>query len=186
MLTVMATDEILRHNGCMNPRIAEALNEQINKVFNTAFLYLACSVDLREYGMGGAGNWMRLHYHSECAHALSLLDYMGQRRVAVKMPHISPTSYSWETPIDLFRIAEEHEKIITGVLHNLIVLCREEQDFATEQQLLPLVHQRVQIEDSMAEILRALSRCRKDACALLQLDEKIGRSAEGATPQPFR
>lgn len=161
----------------MNPRIADALNEQINRVFNAAFLYLSCSVDLKEYGMSGAGNWMRLHYHSECAHALNLLDYMEQRRIAVKMPHISPVDYIWESPPDLFRIAWEHEKIITTALHHLIALCRGEEDFATEQQLLPTVHMRVQEEDRTASILRELQRCGKDECALLNWDEKIGQSA---------
>lgn len=181
----MAPCGILRHNKCMNPRIADALNEQMNRVFNAAFLYLACSVDLKEYGMSGAGHWMRMHYHSECAHALGLLDYMGQRRVAAKMPNITPTKYTWESPTDLFRLAKEHEKVVTNALDNLIALCREERDFATEQQLLSVVHRRVQIEDIMDEILRDLLRCGKDSCALLQLDEKIGRSAGQVIPQLF-
>ncbi len=128
---------------------------------------------------------MRLQYHSECSHALGLLDYMGQRRVAVKMPHISPANYVWEDPSDLFRITWEHEKIITTALNNLLALCRSEQDFATEQRLFPIMHRQIEREGHLGGILRNLLRCGKDACALLCLDEIIGRTTRNITAQPF-
>lgn len=157
----------------MNPEIADALNEQIRKEFNAAFLYLAFSVNMKEYGMRGAGRWLRLQYREECGHALRLLDYMEQRRVPVRMPRIDAPDYSWERPADLFRLAWEHEQMITRSINDLVSLCRREQDYATLGLLMDYVKEQVEEESQVEAILAALLRCGNDESALLQVDARL-------------
>lgn len=157
----------------MNPEIATAINEQIGKEFNAAFLYLSFSVNMKEYGMKGAGRWLRAQYLEECGHALRLLDYMELRRVPVHIPHISSPDYTWNTPLDIFRLAWEHEQLITQSIHSIVSLCKQEEDYATQGLLMEYVKEQVEEESQVEDIVDALSRCGQDASALLQLDAQL-------------
>ena len=159
--------------GGMNPEIAEAINEQIRKEFNAAFLYLSFSYNMKEYGMNGAGRWLRAQYLEECGHAMRLLDYMEQRRVPVRIPQISAPDYAWATPLDVFRLAWEHEQLITQSIHSIVSLCRQEEDYATQGLLMDYVKEQVEEESQVQGIVEALSRCGNDVSALLQLDARL-------------
>ena len=169
----MAFPALMRHNTPMNPDIAEALNEQIRKEFNAAFLYLSFSVNLRSYGMNGAGRWMRAQYLEECGHAMRLLDYMELRRVPVRIPRIDEPTYTWNTPLELFQLAWEHERMITESIHALVTLCRREEDYATQGLLMDYVKEQLEEEDQVESIVVALRRCGNDESALLQLDMRL-------------
>lgn len=164
----------------MNPDIAEGINEQIRKEFNAAFLYLSFSVNMKEYGMSGAGRWLRAQYLEECGHALRLLDHLVLRRVPVHVPAITAPDYTWNSPLDIFRLAWDHERMITDAIHALVSLCRREQDYATENLLLEYVNEQVEEEDSVSSIVAALQRCGNDASALLQLDAQLGDARKAA------
>lgn len=162
----------------MNPDIAEAINDQIRKEFNAAFLYLSFSVNMKEYGMKGAGRWLRAQYLEECGHALRLLDYMELRREPVRIPQISAPDYAWNTPLDVFRLAWEHERLITQSIHSLVTLCRQEKDYATQGMLMDYVKEQVEEESQVQDIVDALNRCGNDASALLQLDARLESARE--------
>ncbi|MCH5284117.1 MAG: ferritin [Akkermansiaceae bacterium] len=157
----------------MNPEIAEALHEQIHKEFTAAFLYLSFSVQMREYGLRGAGKWLRVQYREECGHALRLLDYLDRRRVPAHVPRIDTPDYTWETPLDVFRLALEHEQQITQSIHTLASLCYREQDYATLAELTDYITEQVEEENQVADIVAALKRCGNDASALFQLDLRL-------------
>ena len=157
----------------MNPEIAERLNNQISLEFNTAFLFLSLSVQLKDYGMRGAGGWMRSRYHDTCEHTLHILGYLELCRIPVAMPTISPVEYSWDSPPDLFRLAREHASLISDAIHHLISLCRREADHATEQFLMPRIRSQVLLESRLSDILRDLLRCGRDASALLYFDHTL-------------
>lgn len=162
----------------MNPEIAEAINEQIRKEFNAAFLYLSFSVNMKDYGMKGAGRWLRAQYLEECGHALRLLDYLQLRRVPVRIPQISSPGYDWNSPLDIFRLAWEHERLITQSIHSIVALCRQEADYATQGLLMDYVKEQVEEESQVEDIVDALRRCGNDASALLQLDAQLGAARE--------
>lgn len=160
----------------MNPSIAEALNDQIRKEFNAAFLYLSFSVHMKEYGMKGAGRWLRAQYVEECGHALRLLDYMELRRISVHIPRISAPDYEWNSPLDVFRLALEHEILITQSIHALVTLCRDEEDYATQAMLMDYVKEQVEEENQITEIVDSLRRCGNDESSLLQIDMRLGEA----------
>ena len=157
----------------MNPEIAENLNNQISLEFNVAFLFLSLSVQLKDYGMRGAGGWMRSRYHDTCEHTLHILDYLELRRTAVVMPTISPVDYTWDSPPDLFRLARDHAVVISDGIRHLISLCRRESDLATEQLLLPRVRSQLFLESRPSDMLRDLLRCGHDSSALLCFDHSL-------------
>ena len=149
----------------MNPIIVDAVNRQIRLEFESAFLYLAFSGNLRQYGLPGMGHWMREQYREECGHALRFVTHLENRRAA--------PVYTWETPLDLFRLALEHERRITASIHDLLTLCREEKEYATQCLLFDYVKEQVEEELQVEEIVDIMTLCGSRVDELLSLDQKL-------------
>ena len=105
----------------MKEKIVEAVNAQIRLEFESAFLYLAFSGNLRQYGLPGMGHWMREQYREECGHALRFVSHLENRRARVIIPDIAAPVYTWENPQDLFRLALAHERRITAAIHESFI-----------------------------------------------------------------
>ncbi len=127
----------------MQKEITDALNEQIRMEFNAAFLYLSFSVDMREFGLPGMGHWLREQYREECGHALRLISWMGTRGGKVEIPHIARPAYVWESPLDIFEMALEHERLVSASVNSLLALCMEQRDFATQGLMFEYVREQV-------------------------------------------
>ena len=53
----------------ISAKMQNALNEQINKEFYSAYMYLAMSAYCNTIGLPGFANWMRMQYEEEIQHA---------------------------------------------------------------------------------------------------------------------
>ena len=157
----------------MKAIIVEAVNAPIRLEFESAFLYLAFSGNLRQYGLPGMGHWMREQYREECGHALRFVSHLENRRARVMIPGIAAPVYTWETPLDLFRLALEHERRITAAIHNLLTLCRDEREYATQCLLFDYVKEQVEEELQVEEIVDIMTLCGSRIDELLALDQKL-------------
>lgn len=157
----------------MNQAVVTAVNNQIRLEFESAFLYLAFSGNLRQYGLPGMGHWMREQYREECGHALRFITYLENRRARVIIPALAAPEYKWETPLDLFRLALAHEQRITSSIHDLLTLCREEREYATQCLLFDYVKEQVEEELQVEEIVDIMTLCGSRIDELLSLDQKL-------------
>ena len=157
----------------MKPIIVEAVNAQIRLEFESAFLYLAFSGNLRQYGLPGMGHWMREQFREECGHALRFVGRLENRRAQVVIAEISAPVYRWEKPLDLFRLALEHERRITAAIHHLLTLCRDEREYATQCLLFEYVKEQVEEELQVEEIVDIMTLCGSRIDELLGLDQKL-------------
>lgn len=158
----------------MNTTILDALNRQIQREFESAFLYLSLSTTLNEHSMPGAGHWMRAQYHEECGHALRLISYLEKRRASVRLPSLTCSPCEWTSSLDFFQKALEHERFITSQINELVTLCRQERDYATLCLLFEYVREQVEEESSVEEIVDAFTLCGENAEALMRLDTHLG------------
>ena len=162
----------------MNDTIVNALNDQMRKEFQAAFLYLAFSVDLKEYGLYGAAHWMREQYREECNHAFKILNYLEDRDAKVHVPSIQAPEYQWSNPVELFEQALQHEEGITASIHALVKLSRQEDDPATELMLQYFVNEQVEEEGSVRSILQELRLCGGHIGAIMGVDARLGKRPE--------
>ena len=172
-LTVILIPRVRWYDAGMNPIIVDAVNRQIRLEFESAFLYLAFSGNLRQYGLPGMGHWMREQYREECGHALRFVSHLENRRAKVVIPSVAAPEYAWETPLDLFRMSLEHERRITASIHELLTLCREEKEYATQCLLFDYVKEQVEEELQVEEIVDIMTLCGSRIDELLSLDQKL-------------
>ena len=72
----------IKKKGIMmiSDKIRDVLNEQINKEFYSAYLYLAMSAYFSEIGLYGFSNWAKIQSREEIDHGMILFEYVLDRK----------------------------------------------------------------------------------------------------------
>ena len=154
----------------MDKKMLDALNEQINDELYSMYIYMAMGADLDDMGWGGMAHWMRKQAQEEFGHAMKLQGYIKDRQGRVVFKALKEPQYTWNSPLELFRAALDHEKYITGCIHKLVKLSRELDDIATEVFLNYFVSEQVEEENAANEIVDALEKVGNSVGPLYQVD----------------
>ena len=64
----------------LNEKVASLLNEQINKEFYSAYLYLEFSAYFEDEGLDGFANWYKVQAQEERDHAMLMFQCQAHRR----------------------------------------------------------------------------------------------------------
>ena len=161
-------------------RMLNALNEQIQEELFSAYLYLSMSADFETKNLKGFAHWMRLQAQEELIHALKFFDFIPEVNGEVTLLPIAQPQKSWETPLQAFEAAYEHEKHISAKINSLVKLALEESDFATKTTLLDwFVAEQVEEEATASEIVELLKMAGDSFQGISMLDQKLaGRVLE--------
>lgn len=167
----------------ISKEMESALNEQINKEFYSAYLYLAMSAFCNTIGLPGFSNWMRMQYEEESLHVTKMYDYvLGQGgEIQLKTIEMPPKEYG--TPLEIFEETLAHEQFITASINTLMDLAVSEHDYATQTFLQWYVTEQVEEEGNVNDILAPLRMVGADKGGLMMIDQQLGqRVAPSAAP----
>jgi ferritin len=101
----------------MSQTVQDAINDQIRKEFASAYVYLAMCAYLEREGFPGFAQWMRMQAKEEEAHAMRLFDHMHDRGAKVVLQTIDQPPLDWDSPLDVFESALEHERKVTASIN---------------------------------------------------------------------
>jgi len=162
----------------MTDTMQQALNDQINAEFHSAYLYLAMAAWFRGENLNGFANWMEMQYQEEVAHAMKLYHFVFDRGGTVTLTAIDGPDTTWPSPLAAFEAALEHERYISSRINKLVKLAFEENDFAAHSFLQWYVNEQVEEEASVDEIVQTLKMLGEDKRGLFMLDRELaGRTA---------
>jgi len=159
-------------------KMEEALNGQINEELFSAYLYLALAAYFHDQGLEGMARWMELQTKEELEHALRIFRHLVERGGRVTLQAIREPQAEWESPLEAFRAAYQHEQHITGKIHELVELAQAEKDHAAFQMLGWFVAEQVEEEDQTKRAVELLERVGPDGRGILMIDHKLGARAE--------
>ena len=157
----------------LNEKIQKALNEQINAEFYSAFLYLSMSNYFENLNLPGFANWTYVQYLEETTHALKILKFINERGGTVKLDTIKQPPLEWSSPVDVFENIYKHEQLVTSMIHNLVELCMQEKDYATNSMLNWFVDEQVEEEASAGLILEQLKRVSDSKNGMYIMDREL-------------
>ena len=155
-------------------RIQEAINEQINAEFYSSYLYLAMSMYFEAEDLAGAASWMRTQVLEEMSHADKFMSYVNERGGRVFLEAIEKPAVSWESPLDAFNGALDHERFISASINDLVSLAREEKDFMSDNFFQWFVAEQVEEEASVSEVIRMFKLAGGAGGGLLMIDRELG------------
>ena len=153
--------------------LENALNEQINAEFHSAYIYLSMSSYFLSVGLGGYANWMRVQYQEELAHTTRFFDYVNERGGRVKLSPIQEVQVDFSGIVDVFEKTLEHEQIVTGMIDHLMDLSIQESDHATKSFLQWFVDEQVEEEANVEQILNNLKLINGEGQGLLMMDREM-------------
>ena len=157
----------------LNKKIAQALNEQINREMYSAYLYMSMSAYSADIGLKGFANWFMVQYHEEMYHAMKMYEYLQRQGERVKLDSIHKPPHTFKDALDMFTQTLTHEQYITKSINELMELAISKQDHATQIFLQWYVTEQVEEEDNDNEIIAQLKLIGDSPQALLQFDREL-------------
>lgn len=164
----------------INTTVQKAINEQINFELASAYIYLAMAAHFEENDFAGFAAWMNKQAQEEVGHAMKLFGYVHERGGTVELGAIAKPPASFESPLAVFKMAYEHEQVVTQRIHDIYHLAVEHKDLATQSHLQWFIDEQVEEEDSAAAIVAKLEMAGDNKGALFILDRELGaRDSDG-------
>ena len=157
----------------LNPKMQDAINEQVNWELYSGYLYLSMAAQFAEIGMPGGQNWMTVQYQEELSHAQKLFDYVITRGGRMTLEAIMKPPTQWDGGLAMFKEALAHEELVTSRIHDLASLALELKDHATYNFLQWFIAEQVEEEESAGDMVQKFTMAGEHPAGLYQLDKEL-------------
>jgi len=157
----------------INEKLVKALNEQINKELYSEYLYLSMAVYLAHENLDGFANFMFIQAQEEHLHATKMINYVLERGGKVSLKKIDEPKTEFESVLEIFEMAWEHEKFISNSINKLMDLAIGINDHSAKGFLQWYVDEQVEEESSMEKIVKKLQMIKDSPHGLMMLDSQL-------------
>lgn len=158
----------------INEKVKIILNEQINKEFYSAYLYLAMSAYFDEMGLYGFANWTKIQAKEEVDHGMILFDYLIDRNSRIQLKQIDIPEMNFSSPLNVFEKIYEHEKYVTSLVNEIAYMSLEECDLATKNFINWYIREQVEEEKMSSDIVARLKLFGDESASLYLMDKELG------------
>lgn len=159
----------------ISEKIKDILNEQINKEFYSAYLYLAMSAYFSEIGLYGFSNWTKIQSMEEIDHGMILFEYILNRKSQVDLKNLSSPNMNFNGPIDVFEQIYKHECSITSSIDGVASLSEGECDLATRNFIDWYLKEQMEEEASVLRVISKLKAFGAEKSALYLIDRELSK-----------
>ena len=137
----------------MNANVSKLLNEQINKEFYSAYLYLDFANYYAAVGLDGFENWYRVQAQEERDHAMLFYQYLQNNGEGVTFEAIAKPEWERVDHMTPLKKALEHEKLVTASIDAIYAAAHEVRDFRTMQTLDWFIKEQGEEEKNAADLI---------------------------------
>ena len=156
----------------MNEKVAALLNDQINKEFYSASLYLDMSNYYDELDLDGYANYYMVQAQEERDHALLFMKYMQSVGLKVTLEAIEKPDKTFANVLDPLVIAAEHERYVTELINNIYHEAHQDKDYRTLKFLDWFVDEQREEEESADSMVNRYNLFGSDPRGLYLLDQE--------------
>jgi len=157
----------------LNRKVVELLNQQINKEFYSAYLYLDFSNYFYDKELNGFGNWYRIQAQEERDHAMLFLQYLQNNGERVTLDAIAKPAVELKSDLDVLREGLKHEVYVTSLIHTIYEAAYEVKDFRTMQFLDWFVKEQGEEENNADGLIKKFELYGSDPRSLYMLDSEM-------------
>lgn len=157
----------------LNAKIAELINDQINKEFYSAYLYLDMANYYKEEGLEGFANWYQVQAREESDHALLFLEYLQNNGGKVTLEAIAKPDKVYQNHKDPLTASLQHERYVTALINAIYDVAYSEKDFRTMQFLDWFVKEQGEEEKNSEDLIKKYDLFGEDAKGLYLLDSEL-------------
>ena len=153
----------------------QAINDQVNKEFFSAYFYLAMQAYFSSLNLDGFANYFRVQIQEERDHALGFFNYLNKIGGKITLTEIKEPKNEFSSPQEVFELALKHEQFITQSIYELMDISREIKDHTTEIFLQWYITEQVEEEENMGRVLNKLKLIKEDGAGLFILDSELAQ-----------
>lgn len=157
----------------LDAKVIDLLNDQINKEFYSAYLYLDMANYYIDNDLDGFGNWYTIQAQEERDHALLFLRYLQSNGVKVELKAIDRPEEKFEKHIDPLLAGAKHERYVTSLIHNIYDAAYSVKDFRTMQFLDWFVKEQLEEEENADKLVNKYNLFGDDPKSLYLLDQEL-------------
>ena len=157
----------------MDKKVKELINDQINKEFYSAYLYLDFSNYYYEEGLHGFGNWYKVQAQEERDHAMLMLQYLQNNDAPVTYEAIDKPETALNSQMDALKAGLAHEQYVTELIHQIYDAANEVKDYRSMQFLDWFVKEQGEEETNASDLIKKMELFGSDAKGLYMLDQEL-------------
>ena len=103
----------------LDKKVIELLNDQINKEFYSAYLYLDIANYYTENDLDGFANWYTIQAQEERDHAMLFLRYLQSNGISVELKTIDKPGEVFSSHLAPLEVGAKHERYVTALIHTI-------------------------------------------------------------------
>ena len=157
----------------INKKVADLLNEQINKELYSAYLYLDMNNYFQGRGLNGFANWYMIQAQEERDHAMLFYQYMQNNDCPVALDAIAKPDKVFKTDMDVLKAGLEHEEYVTASIHTIYDAAYKVKDFRTMQFLDWFVKEQGEEETNARDMITKMELFGTDPKSLYMLNQEL-------------
>ena len=156
----------------MNEKVAFLLNQQINKEFYSAYLYLDMANYYDEQDLDGYANYYMVQAQEERDHALLFMKYMQNNGLKVTLEAIGKPDKTFDSVLAPLEIAADHERYVTSLINDIYHEAHQDKDYRTMKFLDWFVNEQMEEEDNANTMVSRYKLFGQDSKGLYLLDQE--------------
>jgi len=156
-------------------KLEKAVNYQINRELFSEYYYLSMASYFNSTGLSGFENFFLVQVEEERFHAMKMYRFLNEKGGRVALDAIEAPKTVFNSPIEVFQLAFDHEKLVSSLINDLMDLAISENDHAAKNFLNWFVEEQVEEEASMETILNKLKLINGEGHGLLMMDGELGQ-----------
>ena len=157
----------------LNEKVADLLNDQINKELYSAYLYLDFSIFYEEMGLDGFANWYMIQAQEERDHAMLMLKYLQNNGEKVTLKAVDKPDKVLTDKMQILHLGLEHEQYVTSLIHNIYAAAYDVRDFRTMQFLDWFVKEQLEEEKNAEDMIKKMEMFGDDSKGLYMLNSEM-------------
>ena len=157
----------------MNEKVHELLNQQINKEFYSAYLYLDFSNYFEDAGLDGFANWYKIQAQEERDHAMLFYQYLQNENQKVTLEAIAKPDKTFSSHMDVLKAGLEHEEYVTSLINDIYAAAYNVKDFRTMQFLDWFVKEQGEEETNANDLITKMELFGPDPKSLYMLNQEL-------------
>ncbi|MDR3644155.1 MAG: ferritin [Clostridia bacterium] len=157
----------------LDAKITGLINEQINKEWYSAYLYLDIYSYYTDKNLNGFGNWFYVQAQEERDHAMLFVKYLLNNDEQVALTDVQASTKKFAAFKEPLEATLAHERIVTASINNIYDAAYSLKDFRTMQFLDWFVKEQGEEEKNATDLIKRFDLFGSDAKGLYLLDSEL-------------
>ncbi len=154
--------------------LASMLNTQIQKEFESAYIYLGFAAFFDMKGLSGFAEWYKQQANEEEEHAMKIYEYLCKVNQPVELLPIGAPRNKPETVLQVLNQSLEHEEYVTNLVSALYFQAEKEKNLFAKNFLNWFINEQLEEEEKARRLIDKYKMFGSTPEGLYALDKELG------------